>query len=94
MDRDRLIAVTLGESDIRETMFRQRMYLTKNPEMMYEEEQNFKILLQQGEHEIRRGAYDKALAYLDKAVRVETNNQTHCADLLQIPRLRSRYGRK
>ncbi len=37
--------------------------------MHYEDEQNFRILVQQGEHELKRGAFHVALAYLDKAVR-------------------------
>ena len=69
VDRDRLIAVSLGESDIRETMLKQKMFVTKNT-MMYEEEQSFKILVQQAEHELHRSAFQRALSYLDKAVKV------------------------
>ncbi len=69
MDRDRLIAVNLGEFDIRETMLKQRMFLSKTS-MVYEEEQLFKILVQQAEHELHRGAFERAIGYLDKAVSV------------------------
>ncbi len=37
VDRDRLIAVSIGESDIRETMLKHREFLAeKNPEMHFE----------------------------------------------------------
>ena len=45
MDRDRIIAVTIGESDIRETMLKQKMFITKNTTMVYEDEKNFRILV-------------------------------------------------
>ncbi len=35
-----------------------------------QDEQNFRILVQQGEHELKKGAFHTALSYLDKAVKV------------------------
>ncbi|TRY79374.1 hypothetical protein TCAL_09828, partial [Tigriopus californicus] len=67
VDRDRIIAVTLGESDIRDTMVRQRMFISKNSNVVYEDEANYKVLIQQAEYELHKGAYGKALSYLHRA---------------------------
>ena len=85
MDRDRLIAVTLGQQDIRDTMIKSKIF---NPKTIgnapsggggaasaaalaaCHEGQSFKILVQQAEHELHRGAYARALGYLNKAVKV------------------------
>jgi len=42
----------------------------RNPEMAFEEVQNLRVLLQQGDHERKRGAHDSAIFYLDRAVKV------------------------
>ena len=82
VDRDRLIAVTLGEHDIRETMVKQRIFIGKNSDMAGEEEQSFKVLVQQAEYELHRGCYDRALGYLNKAVKVRNVKLVRFPDLI------------
>ena len=43
VDRDRIIAVTLGEHDIRDTMVKQRMFISKNSNIVYEDISNLKV---------------------------------------------------
>ncbi len=78
VDRDRIIAVTLGETDIRETMMKQRMFLTKSTSgspsgIGFEESQGFKVLVQQAEYELHRAEFERALSYLNKAIKVKSS---------------------
>ena len=37
---------------------------------MQEEQQGYKVLVEQAAHEVHKGAFDRALCYLNKAIRV------------------------
>ena len=51
-------------------MLKQRSFLTKTYVFMQEEQQGYKVFVEQAAHEIHKGAYDRALGYLNKAIRV------------------------
>jgi hypothetical protein len=70
VDRDRIIAVNLGPMYIRSSMLKQRMFLNKTYVFMQEEQQGYKILMEQAAHETHKGAFDRALSYLNDAIRV------------------------
>ena len=38
---------------------------------MQEEQQGYKVFVEQAAHEMHRGAFDRALSYLNKAIRVK-----------------------
>ena len=70
VDQSRGISVNLGPSDIRTSMLKQRMFLSKTYVFMQEEQQGFKVFVEQAAHELNRGSYDRALGYLNRAIRV------------------------
>lgn len=70
MDKSRVIPVNLGPQDIRTSMLRQRMFLNKTHVFMQEEQQGYKVFVEQAAHELHKAAYDRALNYLNRAVRV------------------------
>ena len=61
--------MAIGESDIRESMIRHHR-VHGGPAIDFEDEANIKVLVQQAEHELNRSQFERALAYLDRAVRV------------------------
>lgn len=79
VDRDRLIAVTLGQQDIRETMVKSKIFVGNGQTTLAqsEEGQSFKILVQQAEHELHKGAHARALGYLNKAIKVARDRMLH-----------------
>ena len=70
IDQSRRITVNIGPSDIRTSMLKQRMFLSKTYVFMQEEQQGYKVFAEQAAHEMHRGAYDRALTYLNRAIRV------------------------
>ena len=70
MDPNRGISVNLGPSDIRTSMLKSRTFLSKTYVFMQEEQQGYKVLVEQATHEMHKGAFDRALCYLNKAIRV------------------------
>ena len=73
VDRDRGISVNIGPQDIRTSMLKQRMFLSKTHVFMQEEQQGHKVFVEQAAHEMHKCAYDRALNYLDRAIRVGGN---------------------
>lgn len=51
-------------------MLKQRMFLSKTYVFMQEEQQGYKVFVEQAAHEMHKGAYDRALGYLNRAIRV------------------------
>ena len=51
-------------------MLKQRMFLSKTYVFMQEEQQGYKVFVEQASHEMNKGAFDRALGYLNKAIRV------------------------
>ena len=70
VDPNRGISVNLGPSDIRTSMLKSRTFLSKTYVFMQEEQQGYKVLVEQATHEMHKGAFDRALCYLNKAIRV------------------------
>ena len=70
MDQSRVISVCLGPPDIRTSMLKQRMFLNRSVFFMKEEQQGHKIFVEQAMHEMHRGAFDLAVYYLRRAIRV------------------------
>ena len=70
IDQSRGISVNIGSADIRTSMLKQRMFLSKTYVFMQEEQQGYKVFVEQASHEMNKGAFDRALGYLNKAIRV------------------------
>ena len=81
VDRDRLISVIMtGQEDIRSQMLKQRTYLTHKGGIMNgggifhtliaTEDYGSRVLVEQALHEMKRGANDVALSYIEKALAV------------------------
>ena len=70
LDQSRRIPVNLGPQDIRTSMLKQRAFLSKTYVFMQEEQQGYKVFVEQASHEMHKGAYDRALGYLNRAIRV------------------------
>ena len=73
VDPNRGISVNLGPSDIRTSMLKSRTFLSKTYVFMQEEQQGYKVLVEQATHEMHKGAFDRALCYLNKAIRVRVS---------------------
>ena len=58
-------------------MAKNKLFVHKTSNMALDDEQNFKVLVQQAEFELNRGAFHRALAYLDRAIRVK--RKIYCA---------------
>ena len=70
VDQSRVISVCLGPPDIRTSMLKQRMFLNRSVFFMKEEQQGHKIFVEQAMHKMHRGAFDLAVYYLRRAIRV------------------------
>ena len=70
IDQSRGISVNIGSADIRTSMLKQRMFLSKTYVFMQEEQQGYKVFVEQASHEMNKGAFDRALGYLNRAIRV------------------------
>ena len=74
MDASRGISVNLGPSDIRASMLKHRMFLSKTYVFMQEEQQGYKVFVEQAAHEMHKGAFDRALGYLNRAIRLNADD--------------------
>ena len=70
IDQSRGISVNIGSADIRTSMLKSRMFLSKTYVFMQEEQQGYKVFVEQAAHEMHKGAFDRALTYLNRAIRV------------------------
>ena len=84
VDPNRGISVNLGPSDIRTSMLKSRTFLSKTYVFMQEEQQGYKVLVEQATHEMHKGAFDRALCYLNKAIRVRMSYYRVSQQVLDI----------
>ena len=68
IDQSRGISVNIGSADIRTSMLKSRMFLSKTYVFMQEEQQGYKVFVEQAAHEMHKGAFDRALGYLNRAI--------------------------